>query len=167
MAFRIRDLMISVLPSAAAAYAVGCPTCTGTTGQGGGCQGCTGTIPHAAGWGGGWGCPTCTGTTHDLPRFGCMPCTGTTHEVCTQAAALLACGACTGASPAQPEDLRIQALAQIRQQLQTLLAEIEAEEKRLEEASFPKTTEEAEALEAKLEEALAEVRSRKSGLRKG
>lgn len=182
MAFRIRDLMISVL--APAAGAKGCPTCTGTTGDvlqgcqgqtglgcqtctgttnpqlnlqafGQGCNLCTGTTP-VAGFVQGLGCPTCTGT------VGCQTCTGTTGDVFAQAAAVAACGVCTGFSPAIG-DQRPQALAQLRQQLQGLLAEVEAEEQRLAEAGAPQSLEEAEELEKKLEEALAEVRSRKAG----
>lgn len=182
MAFRIRDLMISVLAPAAGVQ--GCPTCTGTTGDvlhgchgqtGLGCQTCTGTTNpqfNLQAFGQGcnlctgttvtqvaWGCPGCTGT------VGCQTCTGTTGGVFAQAAALAACGVCTGFSPALG-DQRPQALAQLRQQLQGLLAEVEAEEKRLADEAFPQSAAEAEALEKKLEEALAEVRSRKAAFGK-
>jgi hypothetical protein len=170
MSFRIRDLMISVLPSAGG-VGYGCPTCTGTTGPIGGCQTCTGTTPLY----GDFGCQTCTGTTGQIGgcnlctgttgQIGCHTCTGTTGGLCAHAAALAACGVCTGISPALG-DQRPQALAVLRQQLQGLLDEVEAEEKRLEEAAFPQTADEAEALEKKLEEALAEVRSRKAALKK-
>jgi hypothetical protein len=183
MAFRIRDLMISVVPSPGG----GCVACTGTTGQGQGCGGQSGGC-----FGGtGNGCVTCTGTTHDQGLFalgcrtctgtttdnygcvactgttgqGCPTCTGTTGGFCAHAAALAACGVCTGVSPAVA-DQRPQALALLRQQLQGLLAEVEAEEKRLAEAGTPQSLEEAEDLEKKLEEALAEVRSRKAGFGK-
>jgi hypothetical protein len=186
MAFRIRDLMISVLPSAGGG-GYGCPTCTGTTGQVGGCNLCTGTTgqigcPTCTGTTNpqlygelGFGCPTCTGTTGQVGgcnlctgttgQIGCQTCTGTTGNLFAHAAALAACGACTGFSPAIG-DQRPQALAALRQQLQGLLDEVEAEEKRLDEAAFPKTADEAEELEKRLEEALAEVRSRKAGLKK-
>ncbi|MES1243809.1 MAG: hypothetical protein ABUT39_19545 [Acidobacteriota bacterium] len=180
MAFKIRDLMISVLaPDAGAGCATctgttnveaprdGCPTCTGTTGQDQapyGCHTCTGTT-HPPMYG---GCPACTGTTNPLMfGGGCPACTGTTGDVWTaRAAALMACGVCTGVSPVLA-DRRPEALAALRQQLQGLLAEVEAEERRLEDAGFPQTAEEVESLEKKLEEALAEVRSRKAGLKKG
>lgn len=141
MSFRIRDLMISVLPSAGG-MGQGCPTCTGTTGQVGGCLTCTGTTGPITG-----------------PIGGCLPCTGTTGL-------LGGCFTCTGTTPALG-DQRPQALAELRQQLQGLLSEVEAEEKRLEDAAFPQTAEEAEELEKRLEEALAEVRSRKGNLKKG
>jgi hypothetical protein len=167
MGFKVRDLLISVLGNNPG----GCNPCTGTTGQG--CNPCTGTVgcnpctgttgPYCLGG----GCNPCTGTTADLAGFGCRTCTGTTGGPCLHAAALAACGVCTGVSPALGDDQRPQALAQLKQQLQGLLAEVEAEERRLEEAAFPQTAEEAEELEKKLEEALAEVRSRKAGLRKG
>jgi hypothetical protein len=185
MAFRIRDLMISVVPSPGG----GCVTCTGTTGQGcgghtdgcmgrtgygcvtctgttnvqydlGGCVACTGTTADN-------GCVTCTGTTGNRGNGGggCVACTGTTGGLCAHAAALAACGVCTGISPAVG-DQRPQALAQLRQQLQGLLAEVEAEEQRLADAGAPQSLEEAEELEKKLEDALAEVRSRKAGFGK-
>jgi hypothetical protein len=169
MSFRIRDLMISVLPSAGG-MGQGCPTCTGTTGQVGGCNLCTGTTGGQVG-----GCNTCTGTTPyggcnlctgTTGQVGCHTCTGTTGGLCAHAAALAACGICTGISPALG-DQRPQALAVLRQQLQGLLSEVEAEEKRLEDAAFPQTAGEAEELEKRLEEALAEVRSRKGNLKKG
>lgn len=181
MSFRIRDLMISVLTPVGGK---GCQTCTGTTGDVGpqahadpGCKLCTGTTheqlhnygcPACTGTTGqvtlGGGCPACTGTT---PHYGggCPACTGTTGGFCAQAAALAACGVCTGVSPALA-DQRPQALALLRQQLQGLLAEVEAEEKRLADEAFPQTAEETEALEKKLEEALAEVRSRKAAFGK-
>lgn len=178
MAFKIRDLMISVLPDKAADPR-GCPNCTGTTGQGcfggtrNGCPNCTGTTPHQ-----GFavpGCPNCSGTT---APYGCPNCSGTTGgfeclngsaitgNLCAHAAALMACGLCTGVSPLLAEDQRPRALALLREQLQGLLSEVEAEEKRIDDAAFPKTAEEVEMLEKKLEEALAEVRSRKAGKKK-
>ncbi len=234
MSFKIRDLMISVLPGEAGAGARpdGCRVCTGTTneplGVGGcpactgtvnttpanqaaaafcpahtvGCTICTGTVPpthhHYQGcWGGtGNGCPTCTGTTGPQAYWGppdngciactgttgmpgaqacwtgtgtgngCMACTGTTHDaLAAQAAAVLACTVCSGASPQLANRLP-QAITLLRQQLQGLLAEVEAEEKRIDAELFPKTAEEAEDLEKKLEDALAEVRTRKGGLPK-
>lgn len=205
MAFKIRDLMISVLSPAAGGNRgcpdcsgtvftggcpnhtqLGCQTCTGTTGQqlyDYGCNLCTGTTaprgcPTCSGTTGAlaYGCPACTGTTADngCPTCsgttgyggGCNACTGTTGGFCAHAAALAACGLCTGVSPAIG-DRRPEALSLLKQQLQGLLAEVEAEEQRLADEAFPKTAEEAEALEKQLEEALAEVRSRKAGLRKG
>ena len=180
MAFKIRDLMISVLTSAAGGK--GCPACTGTTHPqffGQGCDLCTGTTPRQAalgagcnyctgtvvtGFNQGGGCPTCTGTTGQVGG-GCPACTGTTGGFCAHAAALAACGVCTGVSPALA-DQRPQALALLREQLQGLLAEVEAEEKRLADAAFPQTAEETEELEKRLEEALAEVRSRKAAFGK-
>jgi hypothetical protein len=205
MAFRIRDLMISVLPAAAADAQGGCVNCTGTTPQPRGCVNCTGTTPAACFQGTvggcpnctgttgphvnafampgcvncsgttnafiGFGCPNCSGTTGGLTgdvyachgwSGGCPNCTGTTGGFCAHAAALMACGACTGVSPALG-DQRPQALALLRQQLQDLLSQVEAEERQLADAAFPQTAEEVEALEKKLEEALAEVRSRKAG----
>lgn len=139
----------------------GCPTCTGTTGAqaywgppDNGCIACTGTTATNAfgfGTGTGNGCQTCTGTTHDA--------------LAAQAAAVLGCTVCTGASPQLGKHLP-QALAQLRQQLQGLLSEVEAEEKRMDAELFPKSVEEAEDLEKKLEDALAEVRTRKGGLPK-
>jgi hypothetical protein len=183
MAFKIRDLMISVLPTAV--EVPGCINCTGTTPRG--CVDCTGTTPRGcvAGTGDGcpncsgttnlyigFGCPNCSGTTGDAAALGCHHysggcpnCTGTTGGFCAHAAALMACGLCTGVSPLLA-DQRPQALALLRQQLQGLLSEVEAEEQRIGEAAFPQSVEEAEALETKLEEALAEVRSRKAGLGK-
>ena len=196
MGFKVRDLLISVLPAAGndPAPGGGCIPCTGTTGQqgghGGGCIPCTGTTGQV-GHGGGCipctgttrplaaaglctecsytyaealqdpGCVPCTGTTGPRGNYGCNPCTGTTQALCGHAAALAACGVCTGISPALG-DRRPEALAQLRQQLQGLLAEVEAEERRLEQESFPQSAEEIAVLEKKLEEALAEVRSRKT-----
>ncbi|HEX3129357.1 MAG TPA: hypothetical protein VH394_18625, partial [Thermoanaerobaculia bacterium] len=186
MGFKVRDLLISVLPSAGnnPGPGGGCIPCTGTTGpgqgqgHGGGCIPCTGTTgPRGLGD----GCTPCTGTTGPFAAaavctectytyrgvaeayhtLGCNPCTGTTQALCVQAAALAGCGICTGVSPAL-SDQRPEALAQLRQQLQGLIAEIEAEERRLEQESFPQSAEEIELLEKKLEEALTEVRSRKA-----
>lgn len=179
MGFKVRDLLISVLPAAGndPAPGGGCIPCTGTTGQvghGGGCIPCTGTTRPLAAAGlctecsytyaealQDLGCVPCTGTTGPRGNYGCNPCTGTTHALCGHAAALAACGVCTGISPALG-DRRPEALAQLRQQLQGLLAEVEAEERRLEQESFPQSAEEIAVLEKKLEEALAEVRSRKT-----
>lgn len=188
MAFKIRDLMISVLSPAAGNdrgcqdctgtiqgcqgnTKLGCQTCTGTTGQklyDYGCNLCTGTTAPrgclaCTGTTADNGCPTCTGTTPY--GGGCHTCTGTTGGLCAHAAALAACGLCTGVSPALG-DRRPEAISVLKQQLQGLLAEVEAEEQRLADEAFPKTAEEADALEKKLEEALAEVRSRKTGLGK-
>jgi hypothetical protein len=55
-------------------------------------------------------------------------------------------------------------LATLKEQLRTALAEVEAQEKAAEEASLPRTREEAEELEAKLKEALEEVRGWKKTL---
>jgi hypothetical protein len=170
MSFKIRDLMISVLQGSAEQK--GCNLCTGTTGAqdpGFGCHTCTGTTGRLCYYHGQYpgqiGCPTCTGTTGQAMN-GCVTCTGTTHELLqAQAATLAVCTICTGLSPLAA-NRRPEALAELRQQLQGLLAEVEAEERRIEAESFPQTAEEAEALEAKLEEALAEVRSRKGGLPK-
>lgn len=55
-------------------------------------------------------------------------------------------------------------LATLKEQLRAALAEVEAREKAAEEASLPRTREEAEDLEAKLKEALEEVRGWKKTL---
>ncbi len=55
-------------------------------------------------------------------------------------------------------------LATLKEQLRTALAEVEAREKAAEEASLPRTREEAEDLETKLKEALEEVRGWKKTL---
>jgi hypothetical protein len=55
-------------------------------------------------------------------------------------------------------------LAALKEQLRTALAEVEAQEKAAEEASRPRTREEAEELEEKLKGALEEVRGWKETL---
>ena len=68
------------------------------------------------------------------------------------------------AAPAQPA---AQDLATLKQQLQQALAQVEEQERALTESYRPRTLAEAEELEARLREALAELLQHKEDLKKG
>ena len=141
MPFRIKDLLINVLPPGKED-----PDCGDT-----GWPDCGGTE-----WCGGTWCP------HSPPVYPCYVhakhCLGTptVHWTPWQFAAM---------RPADP-DAAAKQLSTMKAQLKQSLAEIEEHEKRIGERSQPQTVEEIEALQSKLREALDELERRKSDLKK-
>lgn len=188
MRFKVRDLMIAVLPESGGGEApqqlvcnptlAGCTRCTACTD----CTRCTGCTCSA--------CSNCTGCTGCTPCSDCTGCTGCTNG-CTNCT-YTACGGgscgCTGASgcnlcstactvctdltcggfaskgplegiAAQPE-----ALAQLKEQLRQAMAQVEEQERALDESMLPQTIDEVDQLEAKLQAALEELRARRETL---
>ena len=171
--FRVHDLMINVLPEGGQA-GLGCrvgtncanitlPDCFGQTMAcpagtlvcgvslcAGGSR-CTGvTLP--------WGAANC-----DAGACSLVPCTGDcTHNYCSVT------GSCEKSLQRQlTPEAHLQELAALKDQLQRALADVEEREQALGEALKPTTLEEVTALETKLEEALQELRARKSELEAG
>lgn len=151
MAFRIKDLLINVLAP---------------SNERGDCDdpswpecGCTATV-----WCG------CSKT----PPWPTCHCTRTVFCGCSQAPAwheYLVAPNCLGTPtpgriPATEPAIAAKQLAILKTQLKQALAEIEEQEKRLEEELQPKTVEEVEALQVKLREAADELEHRKSELKK-
>ena len=113
---------------------------------------------------------------------GCSPCTKTCSQACSDACSdwqtcvvsICECTWCTNSCGCSVQvscgttklckSRSVGSLADLKAELKNQLAAIEAEEERIEESAKPQTLEEAEALEAKLEEALEEVRNIKSKL---
>lgn len=149
MAFRIKDLLINVLPEG---------TKNAADEDGGGDCGCTATVWCGCSKTPPW--PTChcsltvfcgwsqTPGWQDVDEaFRCMR---------TPPQLTLATDPATAAKQ----------LAMLKTQLEQSLAEIEEQERRLEEQLQPKTLEEVEALQVKLREAMHELEHRKSELKK-
>lgn len=191
MPFKIKDLMIDVVPEKSA-HRLECDDCP-STGVSGGCGptcqpascGYTCEMPGS--------CPnhscfaTCGATCHPFSCGGGTCLLPTVHPcgptlVCDRFGSLCftptpqPCGpsipVCWGrvsqpcgatAIQAQAPN-RLQELARLKEQLRQALARVEAEEKEAAEAALPRTREEAEALEHKLAEALKEVRELKGKL---
>ena len=172
--FRVRDLMINVLPEGGQA-GIGClaatqclnvslPDCVGQTvvcpagtqvcgvSLCAGASRCVGvTLP----WGAAGGCDAgaCTLVPTDC---------GCTHNYCSV----------TGSCPKSLEwvptpEAHLRELAQLKEQLSQQLADVEQREQALGEALQPTTLEEVKVLEAKLQAALEELRARKADLDPG
>ena len=150
MAFRVKDLMISVVPAKKAGSEPGC-------GFGGETMLC--------------GLESATAHTHPTtfmlawsPWFVCGALHSTTFPPISQT-----CCHChtspVSISPDNPVSAAEQ-LAALRAQLTKAVAEIEAQEKLLAEQSQPQTLEEIEDLQVKLKEAQAELEKRKAQLKK-
>jgi hypothetical protein len=174
--FRVRDLMINVMPEGGQA-GLGCiaatqcvnvslPDCVGQTlacpagTQACGISLCAG-ISRCVGvtlpWGGG-GVGAC-----DAGACSLVPCSGDcTHNYCSVT------GSCEKSlQRALTPEAHLQELAQLKEQLSRQLADVEERERALGEALQPTTLDEVNVLEAKLEAALEEVRARKSELDPG
>jgi hypothetical protein len=147
MAFRVRDLVINVVPESGAgeggALVARCPAIFSN---------CGAFTPCGGGWSGACHGPTCYG------------CTGRTFT-CIGATS---CGGCTLNVSVLPFAMGLtdspEALGALKEQLKQTLQEVESAEAALAEQQQPQTVEEIEALEGKLQEALTELQSRKAQL---
>jgi hypothetical protein len=153
--FKVRDLVISVLPESAQLEecplnsfcpknTCGFTICVGCT-QSFTCLGCTGALA------GGTACAACTLNITDCTPVticGLTPC----HPAITNTGPLL--------------QLDREALNALRNELQRELAELDKRAEEIDAGMAPKTLAEAETLEKKLSEALDEVRRRKADLGK-
>jgi hypothetical protein len=172
--FRVRDLMINVMPEGGqggigclaatrcinvslpdcVAQTVACPAGTAVCGVSlcaGGVSRCVGvTLP--------WGAGNC-----DAGVCTMVPCSGDcTHNYCSVT------GSCPNSvKQVLTPEAHLQELAQLKDQLSRALADVEQRERALGEALQPTTLEEVNALEAKLEAALEELRARKADLDPG
>ena len=145
MAFRVRDLVINVLPEGAAQPdRIGCGCTFGFSGCGGSCD--LFTICTYS------GCRECSGA---FTCIGATACRGCTLNVTCGGSALP--GAGTAVDP--------QALAALKAQLREALREVETAEQLLAERMSPQSVEEVEALEKKLQDALEDLKARKEQLR--
>jgi hypothetical protein len=175
MPFKVRDLMIDVLPEAGIGGGnINCyltcldtpPCCPGTGFRTPPC--CAGTYYNTGCW---------------IRSYPCCPGTGFRTPPCCAMTYYNTCGPCsprpfTGCGPmspcprgsiippeqggvATPENL-----ATLKAQLQQALAQVEGQERAMEESQKPQTAEEAEALEQKLVEALEELRQHRDELRR-
>jgi hypothetical protein len=163
MAFRFKDLMISVVGEGAAgrqgrlcAFGTDCAaTCYGTGWTCGGatCYDAT----HCGATCVGTGCgATCAYQTIVICNPTIFPC-GPSPIPCGPSA-IIATGNIT------PRELPATDLQQLRAQLEKALAEVAEEERRQEAALRPRSRAEAEELEVKLKEALAELQRQKREL---
>jgi hypothetical protein len=148
MGFRVRDLVINILPGAGERDRLGC-------GLGfshcrfGSCDFVTICI-HT-------GCRECSGA---FTCIGATACGGCTLNV--------TCGGVTcGGSVlfGRGDAVDPEALAALKAQLREALREVESAEQQLAERMSPQSVEEVDALEKKLQEALEELRARKEQLR--
>lgn len=161
MAFKLKDLMISLLPKGGAAEA--CPTASAPAAQfcptasAGFCQMVSGrafvVMPHPL-------CPTASA------GFGFCPTASAGLAFCPTASATGAAEACPTASAPAESAASPEGLAALKQQLQEALAQVEAQEKALAAQHLPQTIAETEELEARLREALDELRQHKETLKK-
>lgn len=149
MAFRVRDLVINVLPETGAADAPGGPV---------GC-GCTFGFSHC-------GLGSCDFATICI-YSGCRECSGA--FTCIGATK---CGGCTlnvtcpgSLQFAAGGEVDLQRLGALKAQLREALRATETAEKVLAEQMSPQSVEEIETLEKKLQGALEELKARKAQLR--
>jgi hypothetical protein len=170
MAFKLKDLIISLLPKGAeracptasaidprfcpTASAAFCPTAS------------AGRIQVVF-------CPTPSAPVLVMPATPFCPTasaafcpTASAARDCPTASAQMAAEACPGASAPGESVEGPEGLAALKQQLQQALAEVEEQEKALAEPQLPQTVAETEELEAKLREALEELRQHKESLKK-
>ncbi len=178
MAYRVKDLMINIIGSEAKGPHGGTtPTvfCPNTTNF---CPGISPTLTHT--WTTTPFCPTATqgclgisGTTSlwmFCPQASCITGSPTapTGPNCPQTGPDCTTGpACrTGLYPWSDPAAAAEQLAMLKAQLKEALEEVERQEKIANEQAQPQTVAEVDELEAKLTEALAELRKRKSELKK-
>ena len=165
--FKVRDLMINVLPEEGVGrWGCGITFCAPPTMVG--CDGPSFCNPLSIACRGISFCPNitrCIGVTLiggcDAGPCSLVPCTD-------------GCSRCTvNATPCHTPTVGLIGVEQpgdlvaLKAQLRQALAQVEAQEQALEESMRPQTLEEATALEEKLEEALEEVRERKEELQEG
>lgn len=145
MAFRVRDLVINVLPGEGSAdFCKGASACTLSFSHCG-----LGSCEIFTICGGFSGCRECSG------QFTCI---GATN-----------CGGCTlnvtgGGLPVESAEITPEGLAALKTQLQQALSQVEAAEQKLTEHMSPQSVDEVEALEEKLKGALSELADRKKQL---
>ena len=176
MAFRIRDLMINVIPDRIAGEGGGAggdttdPNCDGAFSCDATCgDSCAFDFGGSGFWQCGWTPPVnpCGPT---YPCIASIPC-GATPLPCLYNT----CGLSSGPGCYTPRSAywvnheakffaTAAQLAALKVQLRTTLAEVEAREAAAEAAQRPRTREQAEALEEKLKGAIAEVRDWKKTL---
>ncbi len=188
MRFKVKDLMIAVLPEAGqpgqesqlvcnptlcvctrcteCTLCSGC-TCTGCTQ----CTGCTGCTPCTDCT----GCTACTnGCTVCTFNSGCggasCGCTGATGcNICSQACTActdLTCGGFASKAPLESLVAQPESLALLKEQLRSAMAQVEEQERALDERMAPQSLADVDALEKKLLEALDELRARRETLQK-
>lgn len=167
MAFRIRDLMINIIPDRIAGEGGGAggdttdPTCDGAFSCDATCgDSCAFDFGGSGFWQCGWTPPVnpCGVTPCGVTPCGATPCGATPLHRCytPQSAYWL--------NPVTKYFATAEQLAVLKVQLRKTLAQVEAREAAAEAASRPRTREQAEALEEKLEGAIAEVRDWKKTL---
>jgi len=147
MPFKIKDLMISVVPQGYGAGAeCGCSVLTLTT-----AILLTPVIPRPP--------------VPPIPRCVCTAyCSRGCSGACSGPASLDPGWFDPGRPPEMPGVPTIEDLGILKQQLRKALEQVEVHERVLEESLKPKTLEEVEQLEVKLKEALAELHARKTEL---
>jgi hypothetical protein len=152
MAFRVRDLVINVLPEEGGGGAGDCGLTGCTLGfshcRFGSCDFVTICIFS--------GCRECSGA---FTCIGATKCGGCTLNVTCGGGPSLLFGE-GGAGDVDPH-----ALATLKAQLQQALRQVESAEQRLADQMSPQSIEEVEALEQKLQGALDELKARKEQLR--
>jgi hypothetical protein len=151
VAFRVRDLVINVLPEGGGEAAAGCALSGCGLGfshcRFGSCDFVTICIFS--------GCRECSGQFTCIGATNCGGCT--LNVTCGGGPSLLFGG---GAGDVDP-----QALATLKAQLREALRAVESAEETLAERMSPQSIEEVEALEQKLQGALEELKARKEQLR--
>jgi hypothetical protein len=148
MPFRFKDLMINVVGGEEPGT-IGIRVCTGCT-TGLSAQGCTASLCTAS------FCPT-----HSI----CLGCSYTCFYPTRCAGhSIFGCGGPSVITLQEAEGSGVTDLQQLRAQLQQALAEVDEQERRQAAAQRPKSRAEAEELEGKLKEALAELQRQKSEL---
>jgi hypothetical protein len=170
MAFKLKDLIISLLPQAGAERA--CPTASATDARL--CPTASAFDPRfcptaSAGLAARVVfCPTASAPVLVMPAtpFQFCPTASAGLAFCPTASAEVAADCPTASAPAESASSP-EGLAALKQQLQQALARVEEQEKALAEPQLPRTFAEAEELEAKLRGALEELRQHKEKLKKG
>jgi hypothetical protein len=175
MAFKLKDLIISLLPQAGAERA--CPTASAIdprfcpTASADFCPTASAARVQVV------FCPTASAPVLVMPATPFQFCPTASAAFCPTASAALqfcptasaaeAAEACPTASAPTESAAGREGLAALKQQLQQALAQVEEQEKAMAEPQLPQTVAETEELEAKLREALEELRQHKENLKKG
>jgi hypothetical protein len=148
MAFRVRDLVINVLPEAGEQNRFGCGLGFSHCGFGS-CDFVTICIYS--------GCRECSGAFTCIGATNCGGCTLNVTCGPNSCGVSLLLGRGDASNP--------EALAALKAQLREALRTVESAEQQLAERMSPQTVEEVDALEKKLQDALEELRARKEQLR--
>jgi hypothetical protein len=163
MPFKVRDLMIDVLPEAGGGANLGCYPGTRITCFAGTCDICTQkpTIDCNPTF---WQCLiscTCTGCTRTCPPISCPKGSCGWSPPIDQFTELQTVVLNQPGMVANPQNLK-----ELKAQLRQALAQVEAQERMAEESMRPQSLEEADMLEQKLTEALEELRQHREELRR-